>query len=204
MTIKIIAGKYKGIMLEVPDSARPTLAKNRQSLFDMIESLDSRSLTLSHQNNFGEFFKNLIVLDCFAGSGALGLEALSRGASHAYFIDNDKQAISIIHKNILKIKEENSTTVLYTPIEKLKNFEKYRPTHVDIAFLDPPYEKSSLEKIIKNLCNINWICKNTLLILESHVQKSPPPLLENFHILKSKKIGISEFTIALIKGDVYS
>ena len=198
MSVKIIAGKFRGATLEVPASARPTLAKNRQSLFDMIESLNSNSLNLSHQNNFGEFFKNLVVLDCFAGSGALGIEALSRGAAHAHFIDNNKQATVTIKNNLSKLKEENAATVLCTPIEKLKFFEKYRPAHVDIAFLDPPYEKFSLEKIVKDLCNINWISENTLLVSESRAQKSSSAISENFKILKSKKIGISEFVIAKI------
>ena len=197
MSVKIIAGKFKGITLEVPESARPTLAKNRQSLFDMIESLDTSSLKLSHQNKFGEFFKGLVVLDCFAGSGALGIEALSRGASHAYFVDNDKQAVATIKDNILKIKEENSATILCTSIEKLKNFEKYKPARVDVAFLDPPYEKFALEEVVKNLRNINWIDENTLLISETRAQKSTSTFSENFQILKSKKIGISEFTIAI-------
>ena len=199
MSVKIIAGKFKGTTLEVPESARPTLAKNRQSLFDMLESLDTSSLTDFHQNNFGEFFKDLVVLDCFAGSGALGIEALSRGASHAYFIDNDKLAAKTIKSNISKIKAENSATILCTSIEKLENFKKYQQKHIDIAFFDPPYDKFSLSEIAENLRNINWIDKNTLIVSETRAQKFATAFSENFQILKSKKIGISEFMIMFSK-----
>ena len=105
MSTKIIAGRYKGSVIDVPDSARPTLSRSRQALFDVISNL-------SDDENPQNFFQNKVVLDCFAGSGALGIEALSRGALFSYFIDASQKAISVIYKNIEKLNLKNSSKIL--------------------------------------------------------------------------------------------
>lgn len=193
MSIKISAGKFKSINIEVPNSARPTLLKNRQALFNMIESLGISE----NKNPFGKFFDNLTVIDCFAGSGALGIEALSRGAAHAYFVDNDKRAVSVIKNNLAKINAENSSTVLFGSINELEKFESVRPTHIDVAFLDPPYEKFSIIDTIKYLFQNKWISNETLLVIETRSTDSfAQTFSENFKILKSKTYGISNFFIA--------
>ena len=195
MSIRISVGKYKNAVLEIPKSARPTLSKNRQSLFDMIESLNIES----NPNDFGEFFKNSVVLDCFAGSGALGTEALSRGASHVYFIDNDKQAISIIKSNIAKIKAEKDATIIFSSVSEFGKIKKSVKDHIDVVFFDPPYEKFPLDEIIKNLSENEIISRDTILIIET---RATDPVLnkisESFNVLKSKKSGISGFIIATI------
>ena len=193
MSIKISAGKFKSTNLEVPNSARPTLLKNRQALFNMIESLEISE----NKNPFGKFFENLTVIDCFAGSGALGIEALSRGAAHAYFVDKDRRAVSIIKNNLSKINAENFSTILFGSVNELGKFENIRPIHIDVAFLDPPYEKFSIINTVKYLFQNKWISNDTLLIIETRSTDSfMQEFSENFKILKSKTYGISNFFIA--------
>ena len=78
MGVRIIGGQYRGMRINAPESARPTLVRHRQAIFDTLESIESEK--------FGHFFDNKIVIDCFAGSGALGIEAVSRGAVKAYLL----------------------------------------------------------------------------------------------------------------------
>ena len=116
MSIRILSGQFRGSLLVVPASARPTLVRSRQSLFDILSgfALNSESL--------GNFFENKVVLDCFAGSGALGIEAMSRGASFAYFIDISQIAVNSIYENIRKLNLQNHCRILKTDVLKIKKF----------------------------------------------------------------------------------
>ena len=125
MSIKIIAGQYKSRLLEVPAVSRPTLARARQVVFDILYSLIPGGVG------------DKIVLDCFAGSGAMALEALSRGASYAYLMDKDHTAIGVMHDNIKKLGITNASIMR---VDLQKRIYKNKERAVDIVFLDPPYD----------------------------------------------------------------
>ncbi|MBR1734331.1 MAG: RsmD family RNA methyltransferase [Alphaproteobacteria bacterium] len=184
MSVKIIAGKLKGMNIDVPNSARATLGRARKSLFDTLESLKLSNVDV------GEFFKNKIVIDCFAGSGAIGLETLSRGAKYAYFIDIDRSAIQQIKANISKLKMTEFSTVICSDIRKLKNNSE----HIcDFAFFDPPFHVNmDLPKIVTHLIDNQWIGQNTIVVIET-----PKNIinLENFKIIATKKVGTITFSI---------
>ena len=183
MSIRIIAGKFKGIRINVPQSARATLSRARQSLFDILESskIDNR--------NIGEFFKDKVVLDCFAGSGAVGIEALSRGAKHAYFVDINNNAAKMIKANIAKVKAEKFSTVICSDILKIKKSEQ----SCDFVFLDPPFHANiNIEKVVNHLMKNGWINSQTIVAVET------PTLfdtLQGFKMLFSRKIGTISFAI---------
>lgn len=183
MSIRIIAGKFKGIRINVPQSARATLSRARQSLFDILESsqIDDR--------NIGEFFKDKVVLDCFAGSGAVGIEALSRGAKHAYFVDINNNAAKMIKANIAKVKAETLSTIICSDILSIKSRRK----KCDFVFLDPPFHANiSIEKVINHLIKEGWIATQTIVAVES------PTLfdtLQGFRTLISRKIGTISFSV---------
>lgn len=181
MSIRIIAGAYKGHCIDAPASARPTLSRFRQSLFDVLESIDS------------DFFHNKIVLDCFAGSGALGLEAISRGADFAYFVDKDKEAFNVIKNNIEKLHVSKVCKVICCDIAKIRNCEN---VCANIAFVDPPYGKVSIEKTVKYLINTGWMSQNSYIITEEHADHVEPlPFLK---LIKTKHAGISVFRVFLM------
>ncbi|GHU17130.1 methyltransferase [Alphaproteobacteria bacterium] len=187
MGIKIIAGKYKGLHIDSPDSARPTLSRFRQSVFDI---LDSSQIDCE----FGEFFCGKVVLDCFAGSGALGLEAISRGAAHAYFVDENRKAIGVLRSNIDKLNASECSTVILSDINKLTFSKKNKCC--DVAFLDPPYfENISMKHTIKHLLEVGWIFEKTILVMEQSVHSKES--LDFIKKIKSKIAGNSVFTLGV-------
>ena len=139
--MRIISGKARGTKLYTLEGleTRPTLDRVKESLFNIIQ----------------ERIEDSIVLDLFSGSGAIGLEFISRGAEYAYLCDNSKYAIEIINKNIQKTHFEDKTKVLNkdfkNALQELKN-KKF-----DIIYLDPPYKtnfiKESLNLIFQNECS---------------------------------------------------
>ena len=133
--IRIVSGKYRHLILKQPNvtSTRPTMDKVREALM----------------SSLGFFIQNRTVLDLFAGSGALGLEALSRGAEKCVFVDNNFEAIKTIKENIRLLKIEEETEVIKSEyMSYLQNSNEI----FSLVFLDPPYkEKDSYEKVITYL-----------------------------------------------------
>jgi 16S rRNA (guanine966-N2)-methyltransferase len=142
INMRIISGIYKGSKIEGYDiiGTRPTMDRVKESLFGII------------QNNV----KDSVCLDLFAGSGSLGLEALSNGASTCYFVDKNKQVIEILNKNISRIKIENTHVLQNNYLESLKQFVTNN-IRFDIIFLDPPYNDNLIQP------SINFIVENNLL-----------------------------------------
>jgi 16S rRNA (guanine966-N2)-methyltransferase len=191
VSTRIIAGKHRGSVMEVPNSARPTLLRSRQSIFDILESLQP-------DKNFGFFFRDKIILDGFAGSGALGIEALSRGAKHVYFVDNDKIAISIVRNNIQKIHSLEKSSIIYSDIFRIGCNETHSPC--DLVFLDPPYHKNfCFSDIAAFLLKLKWISNGTILIMESLATNAYQNIESDIiKVITSRKIGNSTFTIAQV------
>lgn len=190
MAVKIISGKFKGLKINVPSSARPTLQRSRQSLFDILESLHP---SVSH----GHFFEGKIILDCFAGSGALGIEALSRGAKFGYFIDASAEAIRVIHENTEKLSLKNSCKIMKADVLRAKNPDKTQPC--GMVFIDPPYGKVSINKTIDRLLSEKWIDKNSLIVIENSI-KQPEAFDENLETILQRTLGISVFSLVKLKS----
>lgn len=189
MSVKILSGHLKGSTLIVPDSARPTLLRSRQSLFDVLTGIG-----LSSENS-QKFFENKIVLDCFAGSGALGIEALSRGANFSYFVDISRNAVNILHMNIKKLKLENCSRIFKTDILKIRKCKNIRKS--DLVFIDPPYGKVSIKKTINHLYNTAWIDKGAWIVTEEGV--SVEDLSDLTETIEEKDFGNSFFRIMRLK-----
>lgn len=171
--MKIISGIYKGRKLEGFDisGTRPTMDRVKESLFAII------------QNNLSES----IVLDLFSGSGNLGIEALSQGASFAYLVDVNPKATKIIKNNLKAIGITNGEVLNIDYIKALKYLSENN-IKLDLIFLDPPYKTNYIEKSIKLISELNLLSKNGLIICESDsLDKIAYP--ENYHIIKNKKYG---------------
>ncbi len=147
--MRVISGFLKGKKLKGYNlqNTRPTMAKVKESIFAII------------QNDI----KDSICLDLFAGSGALGIEAISNGAKLVYFVDNNKDAIKIIKDNIDTLKLNNQSIIIFNDYKKALQQFKDNNVKFDLIFLDPPYEKELIEMIL------DYINHNQLLLESGQV-----------------------------------
>ncbi len=166
--MRVISGKYKGMILKEYNvvGTRPTMDRVKESLFGMIQNK----------------IKNSICLDLFAGSGSLGLEALSNGADKVYFVDKNKIVIKNMKKNFEKIDNYYLYNLDY--IEALKKF-KEQNIKFDIVFLDPPYDLLLITK------SIELLVKNNLLNNEAYIicEYTKENINCDLEIIKEKKYG---------------
>jgi 16S rRNA (guanine966-N2)-methyltransferase len=135
--------------------------------------------------------------DMFAGSGAIGLEALSRGAKEVVFIEKDKEALSVIKDNIQRCKMEVQSVVIH---DDAMIYTRKHPLiePFDVIFIDPPYDLL-LKALIDNILDTSWYDKDTIFVFERHAQENIEFLSELFNILKQRKVGQSQYVIAKIK-----
>jgi 16S rRNA (guanine966-N2)-methyltransferase len=140
--VRIIAGRWRGRPLATPagQATRPTADRTREALFSMLVS------------RLGDF-EGLAVADLFAGSGALGLEALSRGAAGCIFVEHDRAAIAAIRGNIAKLGAEARTEIRPVAVETLG--PTARPC--DLLLLDPPYESNFAVPVLERLARLGWL-----------------------------------------------
>ncbi|WP_281702138.1 16S rRNA (guanine(966)-N(2))-methyltransferase RsmD [Acetobacter malorum] len=164
--MRIIAGARKGRMLAAPSgtTTRPTADRVRQALFDI----------LLHAPWGGpDLLTNARVLDVFAGTGALGLEALSRGAEHATFFENDRAALSALRTNIAGCKWEDRSKVIPRDVTKPTR----APAPCSVLFLDPPYRQDLPARTLAALQAQGWIAPGAIAVIETAAQE-PLPLLQ--------------------------
>ena len=149
--MRIISGNARGTKLYTLEgnNTRPTLDRVKEALFNKI--------------NFQ--LEEAIVLDLFAGSGALGLEALSRGAKIAYFGENSHQAAKVIEKNIYKTKMQDKAKLIIKDYKKI--LEEVKQIKFDIIFLDPPYETNYDIEAIELVLKDNLLKDNGFIVLET-------------------------------------
>ena len=172
----IIAGKLKGKKLASckTDSIRPAMALVRKSIFDTLQ----------------DFVKDSNVLDLCAGSGVLGIEALSRNAKELTLIDSDRESIRLIRKN-LELCNLNAR-VIHGNLPKSLN--KLKDKKFDLIFLDPPYGNSSfIEETLSKIHTNEMLAKEGLILIESEL-KSDYKLPEGMKVYKEKRFGNTKIT----------
>ncbi len=172
----IISGKLKGKKLAPckTDSIRPAMALVRKSIFDTLQN----------------FIQDANVLDLCAGSGVLGIEALSRNAKKLTLIDSDRESIQLIRKN-LELCSVNAK-VIHGSLPKVLN--KLKDEKFDLIFLDPPYGKSSfIEETLVKLYTNELLAKGGLILIESEL-KSDYKVPEGLTVYKEKKFGNTKIT----------
>lgn len=176
MSLRIIAGQFKGRILKSPKgpSTRPTQSMLRESVFNICQ-----------QEIQGAYF-----LDLFAGSGAMGLEALSRGASHATLVESDRRAIAAIRENIAILQVASETTLVTTHAEQAL---KRLSVPFNIIYVDPPYDMP-IEPFVKELLNRNLIASNGILFIEERSGPHPTSL----HFPQLTLVGSRRFGEALL------
>lgn len=168
--MKIIQGKYKGTILKGFDivGTRPTMDRVKESLFAMIQN----------------YITDSVVLDLFAGSGNLGIEALSMNAKDSIFVDNNTIAIKTIKENLNKINENRQ--VLKMKYEDAIQYFFENNVDFDIIFLDPPYNTNYIEKSINLITKYHLLKPNGLIICETdNITKIKYP--NTYHEIKNKQ-----------------
>ena len=151
--LRIIAGRHRGRRLEPPPGVRPTAARAREAVFDILAH---------HRLSPGGFYVDARVLDAFAGTGAMGLEALSRGARFATFLERDRAARQALLKTIAAWGETERAAVLTGDAQKPP-----RATGpCELVFLDPPYDEPIAAPALAALAKAGWVAADALVVVE--------------------------------------
>lgn len=187
--MRIITGKAKGIKLETlkGDATRPTSERAKEAVFSMLQfDLEGRE-----------------VLDLFAGSGQMGLEAVSRGAAGATFVDKSKDAAAVIAKNIEKTRLSEACRLMCSDvndfIRAFKGKKKY-----DIVFIDPPYALRAVAPTLEALL-ANEMLKNTSIVVceseEEDIFEKSIELKEKFEVLRVAKYGAAHVNVLAVRKE---
>ena len=177
--INIIGGKFKKTKLQVPlNFVRPTSAVKRNAIFSVLESHALK--------NTYNLYKNQCFIDLFAGSGSLGLEAISRGAGFSYFFENNSEVVKVLKKNCNKICKEKNYEIILDDIF-YSNFSNIN-IPISAIFLDPPYKINPFQKILNNIKKTIKFNVNTKIVLECH-KDTIIKLPLNYKIFNEKTFG---------------
>jgi 16S rRNA (guanine966-N2)-methyltransferase len=174
--LRIVAGRHRGRRLAAPEglTTRPTAERVRQALFDM----------LWHAPWAGrDRVEGARVLDAFAGTGALGLEALSRGAAHATFIEQDRAALAALRGNIATLREDAQARVI--PGDATR--PPAAPVPCSLLLLDPPYGAALVPRALAALGAAGWIAPGALVAAE--VAKADPLDIQGFETVAERAHG---------------
>ena len=179
--MRIISGSMRGTKLFTLEglNTRPTLDRVKEALFNILQYE----------------LQDAIILDLFSGSGALALEALSRGAKKAILCDYSHEAIGVIRKNIQKTRVENQTILLQMHYEKALEKLKLEKQKVNIVFLDPPYETNFAEEAAEKIIQYDLLEQNGIIIIETDRQEkvekeTNDELLEIYDIRKYGRVSL--------------
>ena len=172
--LKITGGSKRGMILSAPrgKEVRPTSAKIREALFSII----------------GDSVIDAYVLDLFAGSGILGIEAMSRGASSATFVDSGSAAAWNVLMNLKKTGLENKCRVMNMDFRKALRVMKKQKSTFNLVFLDPPYSKKVIEEAVRGLVDSGLLEDRSMLIAEYSIS-SGPEFSEQLHLLINRRYG---------------
>ena len=176
--MRVITGKARGVVLKTPDglATRPTTDRVKEALFSIIQ-FDIPSAR---------------VLDLFGGTGQLGIEALSRGAKHAVFVDQSETACRLIKENLKRTKLEGDGQVICSDY---LSFLKRTGETFDIIFLDPPYAEVFLENALKMITEIDILQSGGIIVTERPLGKDLPWDFPGYIRSRDYKYGKTLLTI---------
>lgn len=186
MSIRIISGTNRGkkLMTLQGMNTRPTTDRTREALFNIL----SRKV------------RGAYVLDLFAGTGAIGIEALSRGAEYAVFIDNYRPAINIIKKNIASCRLAAKSRIIFWDIAKDLNCLAESLPKFNIVFMDPPYNSGMVGATLSNLQTCDALDHNAIVVVEHSSSESLDTNKITFEILDQRRYGKTQFTFLTYKN----
>lgn len=149
--MRVVAGKARSLRLKTPEGleTRPTTDRIKETLFNMLQP----------------YLPDSVFIDLFSGSGGIGIEALSRGARHAYFVENQKDAIACIQDNLKFTRLTEDATVLKQDV--LSALSGIHEKEVDVIFMDPPYSQGYERQVLELLGRQPYVTADTLIVVEA-------------------------------------
>jgi len=173
--MRIISGSLKGRKLVAVKGIplRPTSDRVKESLFNIL----------------GEEFSGKAVLDLFAGTGNLGIEALSRGAKRVTFVEKDREACRLIKRNLLACHMEGRSEILLKEADRGIKLLKARRECFDLILVDPPYEKGLVCQTVEMLGTMKIYHENSILVIEHNRREPLPDLSGAWNLIRQRKIG---------------
>jgi 16S rRNA (guanine(966)-N(2))-methyltransferase RsmD len=174
--MRVITGSARGRKLETlygEEVTRPTTESVKEALFSMIQfELEDKK-----------------VIDLFAGSGQLGIEALSRGARHCTFLENNREALKIVQKNVAHCGFEDKSNIIFAEASSYL----LRKENFDIAFLDPPYNKGLIDKCLPLLLKL--MSDDGIVVCETSANESLPENINGWYADRSRRYGKTKLTL---------
>jgi len=184
--MKIIAGKYRGRNFYMPSGISPTQNIVRKSIFDML----------------GQDLSGLSFLDLFSGSGAMGLEAISRGAESVVFVEKNPKCAEVIGDNIaiLGIMRDIKQEARFYEVINADSFASIKmffrqSRRFDVVFADPPYGRGLAKKTLKTIASYDILHPNSLLIIQHEKKESLPQQQGRFCIFRQTRYGCSQVSL---------
>ncbi|MBN3040013.1 MAG: 16S rRNA (guanine(966)-N(2))-methyltransferase RsmD [Candidatus Omnitrophica bacterium] len=177
--MKIISGRYKAVKIKVPKGIRPVSLRVKKSCFDILAKVIEESS----------------VLDLYAGSGSLGLEALSQGAKRAIFVDSSFECTQAIKTNIQALKVSTDTDILVKDsIESIEDFFR-RKIYFDLIFLDPPYYQGTITKALHAIGEYDIVAPFGYVACFCYIKDKVPKDCKNLELILKRKYGQTLFLI---------
>jgi 16S rRNA (guanine966-N2)-methyltransferase len=173
--MRIISGRSKGRVLASPkgQAIRPTSDRVKESIFNIL------------QNKLG----GKVVLDLFAGTGNLGIEALSRGAKKAIFVEKERQALGLIQRNLTQFGLKERSEILPRDVRRAIGILRQRRECFDLILMDPPYERGLIRKTLLELNSQQIYHKDSILVIE-HTRREPLlHILEGWNLIRQRRMG---------------
>ena len=169
--MRVIAGTARSLRLKAPEGmdTRPTTDRIKETLFNMLQP----------------YLGGALFVDLFSGSGGIGIEALSRGARHAYFVESEKKALSCILENLQFTRLGDRATVLKTDVYSA--LYGIHEKEADIIFMDPPYDRDYERQVFQMLYALPYVTEHTLIVIETSLENDLTDLERmGFQITKEK------------------
>ena len=172
--MRVISGSLKGRKIEGYDivGTRPTMDRVKESVFASIQ----------------DYIPDSVVLDLFAGSGNLGIEAISNGCRKCFFVDNNSKCIQVIKGNLKKFGVLENSTVIESDYKKALDKFKDKGQVFDVIFVDPPYKDTILLEILEYVRDNNLLSSNGIIVLEYNIDILNEEI-EGYNLIKKKKYG---------------
>ena len=173
--MRIISGTSKGrrLVTQKGQALRPTSDRVKESIFNILS----------------DEVEGKVVLDLFAGTGNLGIEALSRGAKKTLFVEKGRQAIRLIQRNLLQCGMERQSEILPKDVTLAIGILKQRGESFDVILMDPPYEQGLIQKTLMKLQSHKIYHGDSILVIEHHRREPLPKTLEGWNLTRQREIG---------------
>ena len=188
--MRIISGTSKGRKLATPrsQSLRPTSDRVKESIFNILRVE----------------MEGKVVLDLFAGTGNLGIEALSRGAKKAIFVEKGRQAIRLIQRNLTPLGLEERSEIVLKDANQAIGILKQRGESFDLILMDPPYEKGLIQKTLIKLSSHPIYHKDSILVIEHNRREPLPDTAARWNLIRQRRIGDTIISFLTPREDDYS